>query len=140
MKQRPISLTIFSLLLFGIALSVPLQIIWLYGHTLNEWSLILSKLTWLNIVIIGLSLSNAYLAWIGDPWLKFSVPVLLGLVTLNNFIVGNYGVDYSAAQTTLATLGFFGVHASLLFTQAHMVIGHPELRWWLIPERKKLVH
>lgn len=138
MKKRPVSLTVFSILLFGIAISMPLQIILLYGHTFTEWSLVLAKLTWLNILIMGLSVMNGYLALLGDPWLKISVPCLLGLVTFNNFIVGNYGVDYNAVQTTFATLGFFGVHATLLFTQAHMVISHPELRWWLIPERKKL--
>lgn len=139
MKSRPISLTFLSIFLLGVALCLPLQVMWLYQHSLSEWSMILHKLTELNIIVIGVCLMNSYLAWLGDPWLKFTVPLQLALVTLNNVFVGNMGTDFSMLQTTIATIGFAGLHAVLLFTQANMVIGHPELRWWLIPQRRKMV-
>lgn len=139
MKTRPISLTVFAFFLVLVAATMPLQIMWLYQHNLSEWSLVLHKLSTLNILVIGLCLANSYLAWIGDPWLKYTVPIQLGAVTINNIFVSQIGNDFTTLETTLATIMFTAVHAVLLFTQASMVLGHPELRWWLIPERKKLV-
>lgn len=109
---------------------MPVQVMWLYGHAPIEIAAIWHKLTWLNVLVLTGLLINMVLLWQVSPSLKFSIPILLGLVTLNNFIVGHQAVNYTQMEAALATLGFTIVNLPMLDTRVLWILRHPDRRWW----------
>ncbi len=138
MPQRLTSLTLLSFACACLALAMPLQIMLLYGHGLSEWTSIWSKLTWINnIIVLGL-LVNAILLWQVSPLLKFTVPILLMLVGVNNYIVGFYATDFSMLTTSLGTFGFLLLHIPILDKRVRWILVNPERRWWRRADRYRV--
>lgn len=140
MKNKPFIFNLFSLVFTIVALSFPVQIMLIYDHGFDEFTMILSKMTFLNHVTVVLLLLNTYLSFRGDPLLKLTLPVMIGVVVINNWIVSRYGADFDMSTTTLATILFTLFTSSILFSKGMDVIDDPLRRWWLIPKRyqKKL--
>lgn len=138
MKQRPLVFTLLFILHLGIALNMPLQIMWLYEHEWREFSSVLNKLTFTNWVVVGISLLNALLSLKASKWLKLTLPLSFVIIVINNLLISLYGNDYSVLETTLASLVFFLSHSGLFFLKASDVLQHPTLRWWLVPRRFNL--
>jgi Tfp pilus assembly protein PilZ len=138
MARRPKALTILSFVFLLLAGSMPLQIMVLYGHGFAEWSAVISKLTLFNwFVLTGLAL-NAALLWRVSPYLRYTMPVLMGAILVNNWIAGYYATDFSLWTTTLGTLAFSVLNIPLLDDHVLWVMQHPERRWWIRAERKRL--
>ena len=65
MKEKPILFSLLALFFIGVAISIPLQIAFLYEHNLTsqqDWSAILIKITPLNWFVILICTINAFLA------------------------------------------------------------------------------
>lgn len=136
MKTRPWPLTFFALLHALIALSLPMQIIWLYGHhPWHEAMMIWHKLTWTNLCLIGASLLNCALFWRGSRYVLYSMPVSFLIVAVNNYYVSHLGDDFTSMQTSVATLLYIFPHFLLLYHKSAQVFWNPALRWWLCPKR-----
>ena len=140
MRNKPFIFNLFCLSFLLIALSFPMQIMMIYGHELLEMQAIMSKLTIINHFCIGFLFLNSWLALKGAPVLKWTLPMMIGLVAFNNWIVSKYGADFDFTMTTLATALFTVFTSSILFTKGMDVLDSPDKRWWLIPKRfqKKL--
>ncbi len=140
MRNKPFIFNLFTLSFLLIALSFPMQIMMIYGHDLLEMKAIMSKLTIINYFCIGFLVLNSILAWKGNAMLKYTLPMMIGLVAFNNWIVSKYGADFDFTMTTLATAVFTVFTSSILFTKGMDVLDSQEKRWWLIPKRyqKKL--
>lgn len=140
MRNKPIVFNMYCIFFSLIALSFPLQIMLVYDHSPLEVVSIFSKLTIINHVCIALLIINSWLAWKGDAFLKWTLPVLIGFIAFNNWVVSKYGFDFDFNSTTLATILFTVVTSSILFTKGMDILDNPEKRWWLIPKRyqKKL--
>lgn len=120
-----------------VALSFPLQVIFLYGHGWNEWGAIFSKITWMNWLVIGSFLGGAYFYYHGSRFILYLAPLILGLVALNNYIVGSFAGDFSLTQTSLATFGSGLMFVPLLFPTSQVVLKDPKRRWWRMSKRFK---
>ena len=103
MKRRPSILVVLAAVLVAIAVSMPLQIMKIYGHGFDELPAILLKLTYLNWLTIGAQLVTACLVLEASERLRYAVPVAIILVAVNNFFVGFHATDFSPWTATLAT-------------------------------------
>lgn len=138
MKNRPLIFTLLALIHFCVAISFPVQIMVLYGHSLSEFSMILHKLTYPNLAVIAICLVNTALSLKAHPALKYTLPISMVLIGINNYLVSKFGVDYTALETTLATIVFIFGHGTLFFLNANEVLAQPSLRWWLVPRRFRM--
>jgi hypothetical protein len=137
-QKRLASLTILSLMFFALAVSMPVQVMLLYGHESAEVWAILNKLTWLNAIVLGGLVFNGMLLWKVSPWLRYTIPALIAVVGANNYIVGYYATDFSNFTTSLATLGFAALNLPILDARVIWILRHPDRRWWRRAERKKM--
>lgn len=136
MKKRPWPLTLFALVHGLIALSIPVQIILLYGHhPLHEAMMIWHKISWLNLCVILLSLVNAVLFWRGSRYVLYLMPLSFMMMAVNNYFVSSLADDYTFKQTSFATLAYIFPHFLLLYHKSAQVFWEPTLRWWLCPKR-----
>jgi hypothetical protein len=140
MRNKPFIFNLFCLTFLLIAISFPMQIMMIYGHDPLEIQAIMSKLTIINHICIGFLFFNSWLTWKCAPLLKWTLPMMIGLVAFNNWVVSRYGADFDFTSTTLATALFTVFTSSILFTKGMDVLDSPDKRWWLIPKRyqKKL--
>ena len=133
--KRPWYLTGMAVILAAVALSFPLQIMWLYGHGLNELDDVFAKMTLLNWFVAAGCLYCAYLALEASPLLPKALPALTLLVALNNGIVGYYAVDYAPWMAHVGTAFFTLLNFPLLHSAARELMRHPERRRWLRAKR-----
>lgn len=138
MSKRPLELTWLATAFLLFALCMPVQVMLLYGHGVYEWSAIAHKMTWLNWMIFAGFLVNAVMLWRVNSSLRFSIPLLLAFVFMNNFVVGYHATDFSLWTTSLASIGFMTLHLPLLDERIRWIMRHPERRWWIRAERKRL--
>ncbi|HEX4925793.1 MAG TPA: PilZ domain-containing protein [Bdellovibrionales bacterium] len=138
MRTQPKSLIAMAAILTAIAVSYPVQVMFLYEHSMTELYSVLSKLAPLNWLVAVGCLFASYLAFRASPWMWVVFPVLSFFVAWNNWLVGSVGADFSATTTALATLGFTSLGSLMFSAQAWEILLHPEKRWWLRPERKQV--
>src|SRR5665213_4610446 len=100
MRRRPMWFILLALAFFGVAISLPLQIMMIYGHGLSEISAVFDKLTLLNWLVLCGTLICSGLVWRASPYLRYAVPLLIALVAINNFFVGYYATDFSMASAS----------------------------------------
>ncbi len=138
MNKRPKYLSLLSAVFVMIALSYPLQVMVLYGHSLFEIDQIFFKISTLNFLVMFSLLCNAYLLLNASSLLKFTIPTTLALVMWSNAIIGSYGSDYSMSSTSLASLLFALLCTPLMaVSEIQLVLSNPKTRWWLTPKRVK---
>jgi hypothetical protein len=138
MRRRPLTLLALSIVLAGVAIAYPIQIMILYDHGLEETGAILAKLAPFNWMVMIGSLVCSVLAFRASPQLWTAFPLLTVVVAWNNMLVSEVGDDYSSLQTSLATLGFASLGGLLFTEQAWEILNHPEKRWWRRPARKQV--
>ena len=130
MMIRPKQFYFAALALMLMALSFPLQVMFLYGHHWNETGAIFSKLTWVNWLVVASFIAGSYLYFHASRLILILTPIILGLVAFNNYIVGQFAADFSLLQTSLATLGVGLVFTPLLMPSSKVVLKDPKRRWW----------
>lgn len=131
MKKRPRILFIIVSIFLLIVLSFPFQAAFLYGHRLQELSIILSKISLLNFLVALALLANIPLILRASRWLILSLPLTLILVGWNNWVVGMTGHDFSSKLTWVAT-GVFALLTGFIFSPTVWnLIREPKKRWWL---------
>ena len=60
MKDKPLIFNMYAMLFFLIAVSIPVQISVIYGHSVQELAAIYQKLTFFNILVMGIATLNFY--------------------------------------------------------------------------------
>lgn len=138
MSKAPWSPRLLAIILFGVAISFPIQIMLLYGHSPLEWPSVLSKLTLFNYLAMAGCLTSAYYLWNCN---RKSLAYLAGTalaMTWNNFLVGYVAYDYSMATTISASGFFISTYALMLHPDALKMLRLQNQRWWMQSERKAL--
>jgi hypothetical protein len=138
MKTKPKHLNVLAAVILATALSLPLQIMLMYGHPPTEIAAIAAKLTPLNWMILFFCPMVAVLVYRASPLLVAAAPLLAGLVVYNNWFVGQVGINYSPWVTTAASVAFVGSLAAIFTSDVRKVLMNPKLRWWLTPERASI--
>ncbi len=135
MLMKPKQFYLAPLMMILIALSFPLQVMFLYGHPWTETQAIFAKMTSLNWLIAFAFILGAYFYYQASRGILFFAPVLLALVAFNNYIVGNFGADFSLQQTTIATLLSAGLFVPLALPSSQVILKDPKRRWWRASKR-----
>lgn len=139
MRSKPLYLKIFPLLAFGIALSFPIQIYYLYGIPMTNVTKLISMLTPLNLVtMVALMVTSVLTMTMSKAIYKF-IPFLLALIFANNAIVGLYGTDYTLIQVGLSFVLFSLSLKPFYSKDIKAVIMNPKLRWWESAKRYSVV-
>ncbi len=139
MRKRPWTFVLTSLVFASIALSFPLQVAFLYGHGLQEASLVFQKLTPLNWSCMTCLAVLSAMAWNGTRWIYVGIPITMAVVVWNNFLVGYWGYDYSLATTFYSSLAFSILCLFPFLPDYAAVIQNPKLRWWMVAARKEIM-
>jgi hypothetical protein len=140
MKEKPIIFNFLWLFFTAIAISLPLQVAFLYEHDLtllSEWQSVLMKLTPLNWIVALATLVNAALCFTANPYIRYSIPASIVLVGINNFFVGSWGTDFSLLLTWIGTLAYAVMSYSYIYAHGLEAIENPQKQWWKIPKRMK---
>jgi hypothetical protein len=138
MKSKPTAAYIIGGALLLVAASFPAQIsYWFDHHLINEFSAILSKLTWLNYIVIG-SLAFAGYQTMTANLNKVTPLVLFGLVGLNNYVVGRDGGLYSMVNTMLATAALGITLTVFVRSNLFKVLSDKRQQWWRSATRKRV--
>jgi len=125
MNRRPWSLTLYAVIMFGIAFSFPIQVAYL--QDLGQLFKHLTTLNWM-VIMICLALAGSALQ-AHRRVLALSI-LAMAVMALNNWWVGEVELDYSPEQTQWATYGFLAVHSLFFEQKAWAVLRDQTLRWW----------
>jgi hypothetical protein len=130
MNYRPKGLMLYSLICLGIAISIPVQIYFLFESS------ILDKITITNwAVMLGL-VALAHASYHGDEAFNWLAPLNMLFVAANNYWVGEVGETYTSNQSLLATGLFCAfVYSPYLLPRARKALMDPKLRWWRADKR-----
>lgn len=128
--MRPKQFYIAAIIMFLLALSFPVQVVFLYGHHWSEWATIFSKITWLNWLVAVSFVVCGYLYFNASRLLIVAAPVIVILSIVNNYVVGKFAGDYSLAQTNFASLGVALLFTPLLMPSSQIILRDPKRRWW----------
>jgi hypothetical protein len=128
--MRPKQFYFASLALFLMAVSFPVQAMLLYGHHWSETSAIFSKMTIFNWLVVISFLAGSYFYFHASRTIVYLAPLILGLVALNNYWVGQFAGDFSMLETSLATLAVGVVFTPLALPSSRVVLQDPKRRWW----------
>lgn len=140
MEEKPNLFLYITIFFLGVAISIPLQIAFLYEHNLfsmQDWYSIFIKITPLNYAVMLICTLNAYFAFSVSSYLKFTLPIGVAITACNNFFVALWGTDYNYIQASTATVGFIFFSYIYTFSSAYRVLKNPSLQWWKIPTRYK---
>jgi PilZ domain len=138
MKKRPLALLLFSLIMISSALSFPFQICIVEDISFLNFSEWLNRITLLNWLSMASLVSVAGLAYYASTHLLIAIPINSIILTVNNFWVGYVGLNFSLAQTSIASAGLFLTTCLLLEKKTFAVLRNQKLRWWRTAERKKV--
>jgi hypothetical protein len=138
MITHPKILKYIPLFLMLTAVSFPIQIMVIYGHSPLEIDAIFSKLSVLNEIVISLCVMAAIAIYRASYVVTMLVPTLLFAVGFNNGVVSSMGEDFTPFLAFAGTLGFFTVHLGLLKPEILKLFSEPNSRWWLTSPRRQL--
>ena len=137
MLKRPKEFSVLAGGMLAVALSFPVQVLFMYDGMQPGFALSGMGMTPLNWFVIGASLLTAMLAFQASRLVLPALGLFLFAVTWNNWIVAEFEVNYSG-MTAWAGVFLAGcIPLMLLREQARKVLLNPQLRWWRTPARKR---
>ncbi|MCB0355864.1 MAG: PilZ domain-containing protein [Bdellovibrionales bacterium] len=137
MPSRPRIFAFLALIFMLIATSMPLQIMMLYNHNLQDLNLVFNKISTLNLLVVFCLVLNIPLLLKASPMLRTSLPLTFFVIAWNNYVVSSFAQDYSLTTTTLSSLGFALLFTPFFAQKYRHLFNNPHLRWWLRSPRVK---
>lgn len=80
MTHKPRMFLLISLALTGVLISFPLQVVFIYSHTMGEFAAVLNKISFLNMVCMLAVGYTSYLAYQASPRLRWCAPLTIALI------------------------------------------------------------
>lgn len=119
--------------MMGIAISIPLQVIYDQGV-----SQIFQMLTVLNMMVMFLCITTSVAVFKLHNSLRYLLPLTFLSVVINNWWVGYVGLNYDLQQTSVANLMFWLLYGTLFEKNTRKVLLNPKLNWWKNCQRYRL--
>lgn len=138
MSKRPKLLLALAWIIGAAVMSIPVQIMAIYGHGPDEILEVFDKMTGLNWMVLLSGIGAATCIAKASPWTRFVVPSFLLIAGVNNYFVGDFATDYSPMQANLATLGLVALNLPLLQPRIFQLLVHPDRRWWMVSKRQRV--
>jgi hypothetical protein len=112
--KAPRGLRFLSAVYVGIALSLPIQLIWIYNLNWNNSYWGLTHMSLGNCLVALFSLATAYALFRSSPKAQILLPATATLILVNNWWVSHIDTTFSALQTGVASGLYLLAHAALL--------------------------
>ena len=128
MKTKPMYFNLMGALFLIMAASLPLQIWMIYR--VNDVNMILSKMTYLNWILVALFCCTSFLCFKVSKAILFLVPLTCAVVCVNNAVVASYGNDFSFGQTLFASISFVILCSTFYSPKISQVLMDTKNRWW----------
>ena len=135
MRSKPFFFNIMALLLLALGFSFPLQIYLLSTQTANEFQDLPSNLTLINYLCMIVFIAMSFFTYTTNRAALFFIPVGLGLVVYNNYMISSYGNDFSFVQATMASIVFGTISFFYLQPKILKCLTDPKYRWWAAKPR-----
>jgi hypothetical protein len=136
MKTKPRHLNYAAAALLAITFSLPVQIMFLYGHPPTEIAAIAAKLSPLNWMLLFMGPIVSALIYRASPMCLVAAPSFATLVVYNNWFVSRVGHDFSPWATGIGSVLFCLALAGVFTREVRAILVNPSRRWWLTPARK----
>lgn len=133
--KRPTIFKVFSLIFAGMIISIPLQIMFLYGHSWSEMDMVFRKITFLNWAVMACCLANAILTFRVSRLLSQSLIISIFVVTSNNIVISAFSSDFNPLQVHLSSFLYLFGCLVLSMNPAFQTINEERRKWWKIPKR-----
>lgn len=133
--RKPLWLTALATVLLLNTVSMPLQVMILFGHPLTETQAIWAKLTDHNRAVMLLSPLAALGAYRVCRWGWWAVMVLFSAALLNNAALLPYDTAVSPAAVLLSSGLIVCAGAWLLQPRVMQLFRQRQLQWWKTPPR-----
>ncbi len=139
MTKKPFYFSVLSAVIFMIVLSIPVQVMYLYEHPIQDFSAAMELLPWNNWLLMSFGMVLSVQMFLVHPNLKYSIPVFCLLGVFNNLMVGFADVDFSLIETSTASLGLLSLFVPLLTPEHLKLLQDSRMRWWLSATRAEVL-
>lgn len=136
MKERPRLLILTCLVLTGVIISIPLQIILQTEVTAINYSILFQQITIFNWAVMLSCLVTITLALNAHRLLSLSIISLLFSIHINNYFVFKYALNidwYLPMMASMIASSFAFI--ILMNKNVRYSTKNQDKRWWLIPKR-----
>lgn len=128
MRAKPTFFNLMAITFMMLAISFPIQIWIMYG--VSDVDMILSKMTYLNWLLVVMFSVIALLSFRVSKSLLYLLPITCVAVFFNNWAVASYGNDFTFGQTFASSLGFLGMAGTFYLPKFSSLLMHTKNRWW----------
>jgi len=136
-RKKPLLFTIVPLILIGVCASFYFQTAYVLQVPLTRYSLILSKITLPNWITMISMIISGVLILKSSKWARVAMPISIGTVLWNNYLVSTYSKHFSREQIILGVLLFAFLFLPLYTKKMQKVLSDRNMQWWRTAFRKK---
>ncbi|MCC6137750.1 MAG: PilZ domain-containing protein [Bdellovibrionaceae bacterium] len=137
MKKKPLLFTIVPLILIGVCASFYFQTALVLNTSLTNYSRILSKITTSNWITMVAMIASGITILRSSRWAKLLMPITIGIVFWNNYLVAAYTSNFTKSQIVFAAILFALLFAPLYTKKIQFVLSDTKHQWWRTAFRKK---
>lgn len=130
MKTKPFYFDVITLFLLVVAVSLPIQILFLFDYQLQDWTETFQHLTFLNWLFMGSSLISAYFLYCGHRYALAFSTINICTVFSNNLIVGVFGSDFSINQSLWGAVLYSIPLLPIYFNPLRETLLNSKQQWW----------
>lgn len=135
MNSKPIYFNFLGLVFIAVAVSFPIQILYMFDYSWGDISLTFSHLTYMNYMVILACLVTAVHSFKASGWLRKSILITGAFIIVNNYLVSLNQNFFSSTETLIASATFFLTYILTFAPRIHQVLTQPHMQWWRIPKR-----
>lgn len=137
MNKKPAYIVLMSIFFAILAFMFPIQIAFIYELNISDFELIISKLTYINILCMISLIIGGVLTFTMNKNIFFYLPILNFFIFINNFVVAEYGQVYSHTITGIASLLFLSLTLGFYHRTIYKIYHDVKFRYWLTSPRTK---
>lgn len=137
MKKRPILFTVVPLILIAVCASFYFQTAYVLKAEFTDYGRILSKITIYNWITMVSMIVSGIAILRSSKWAKLFMPLTVGVVFLNNYLVATYTNNFTNTQILLAAVLFMLAFAPLYTRKIQFVLSDRKNQWWRTAFRKR---
>jgi hypothetical protein len=130
MRSKPIYLNILSVFLLLVAMSLPIQVLFIFDYPLSDWPQSFQHLTFLNWLFMGSCAMTSFFLYRGHQKAVLFSAITVFLVFTNNLFVGLYGKDFSLTQSLIGVLFISASLVPIFLNPIRQTLFNSKQQWW----------
>jgi hypothetical protein len=135
MRNRPKPVLLLAAFIWSITIAIPLQIAFSYNYSFEDWQAFWLNISQFNKLIVVLGFLAGALIFQGSKWALGALSLFSILIFWNNYFVGSFGLDHSLTVTTISSIAFAIITATILSLGAFRILIDSSSKPWKIQKR-----